>query len=237
LADQLEEFIDRLRETHANNLSSVVLYGSAAAREQLKRDEPKNLLVVLERITPADLKSANSLAEDWRLKGNPLPVYFTLREIQDSADVFPIEFLDMSRVRHVLYGEDPFEVITIDTHNLRHQLEYELRGKLIRLRTLYIPASRNSNRLAALMADSLESFTVLFRHALPMLGAEAPVDKRDCAIAMARNLRLDESVFKRIFEYARDEEVWLESETNKTFELYLRQIECVVEAVDKKSES
>ena len=182
---------------------------------------------------PDDLKAAHDVAEQWRLEGNPPPVYFTCKEIVDSSDVFPIEFIDMSGHRLVLYGDDPFVGLDIPTHNLRHQLEYELRGKLIRLRTLYIPSSHNPNRLAQLMVDSLDSFAILFRHVLTMMGGKASFERRECIMELADRLKLDKRVFTRVFAYEADEEVWLESETNETFAAYLLQIERVIDAVNQ----
>lgn len=234
LADKLGEFVENLRKAHGDNLKSVVLYGPALVGDQLDEDRSKNILVVLNRITPVDLKAAHDVAEKWRLQGNQLPVYFTSREVGDSSDVFPIEFIDMSRHRRVLYGDDPFVGLEIATQNLRHQLEYELRGKLIRLRTLYITASHNPNRLARLMVDSLDSFVALFRHVLEMLGGRASFDKRECIMELADTLKLDKKVFTRIFDYEADEELWLEAETNETFADYLLQIERVIDAVQEK---
>ncbi|HVG21079.1 MAG TPA: hypothetical protein VNI02_18680 [Blastocatellia bacterium] len=233
MADELNEFVERLSEAHKDNLISVVLYGSAAVGVQLDDDAQKKVLIVVKHIRPSDLKAAHEVAEWWRLEGNPPPTYFTSQEIEDSSDVFPIEFIDMSQVRHVVYGKDPFERLDIPTHNLRHQLEYELRGKLIRLRTLYIPAAQNPNRLSQLMANSLDSFAVLFRHVLAMLGKDAPFEKRECVMKLADALKLDKQVFTRIFDYAGDDELWLEAETSETFAGYLRQIERVIETVDK----
>ncbi len=234
LANELTDLVEKLVEAHTGHLKSVVLYGSAVAGEQLDDDRPKKVLVVLDRIAPADLKAAHEVAEWWRSVGNPVPVYFTTDEMADSSDVFPVEFIDMSQLRHVLYGNDPFDGLEINTLNLRHQLEYELRAKLLRLRRLYIPASRNANNLARLMAESLDDFAVLFRHVLVMLEKEAPFDKRECVTALADALRLDTEVLLRVFEYAADQDVWLESETDKTFGTYLAQIERVIEVVDKK---
>lgn len=232
MADRLNELVKRLSEAHGDNLKSVVLYGQAAASDGLGENEPKKILVVLARIMPGDLKAAHSVAEDWSQHGNPLPVYFTSAEIKDSSDVFPIEFIDMSHIRRILYGEDPFASLEIPTFNLRHQLEYELRGKLLRLRSLYIKVHTNPNRLAALMADSLDSFIVLFRHVITMLGREAPVDKREVVTTLVGLLSLNKPVFARIFDYAADEEVWLETETNETFASYLEQIEIVIDAIN-----
>ncbi len=233
MADILGEFVESLHKAHGDNLKSVVFYGPALVGDHLDEDRPKNVLVVLGRITPADLKAAHDVAEKWRLEGNPLPVYFTGSEVVDSSDVFPIEFIDMSRHRRVLYGDDPFLGLEISTQNLRHQLEYELRGKLIRLRTLYITASHNPNRLARLMVDSLDSFAALFRHVLDMLGGKASFDKRECVMELADTLKLDKKVFTRIFDYEADEDLWLEAETNETFASYLLQIERVVDAVNQ----
>ena len=82
------------------------------------------------------------------------------------------------------------------------------------------------------MADSLESFAVLFRHVLELLGKDSPLKKRDCVMKLAEVLNLDKKVFDRIYHYAADEDLWLESETNETFAAYLIQIERVVEVVD-----
>jgi predicted nucleotidyltransferase len=232
LTNELSEFVERLIAAHGENLKAVVLYGSALSGGQVDDDRPKKVLVVLDRIKPPDLKAAHELAEWWRSEGNPLPIYFTSEEIADSSDVFPIEFIDMSQVRHVLHGKDPFDGLEIVTRNLRHQLEYELRAKLLRLRRLYISASRNANQLARLMADSLDDLAVLFRHVLMMRGKEAPFKKRDCVMKLADELRLDKNVFGRVFDYAVDEEVWLESETNETFAKYLSEIETIIETVD-----
>lgn len=232
MADELIELVQRLGDAHSVNLKSIVLYGSAAAGEKIDEDRPKKVLVVLDRITPNDLKAAHSVAEWWRGEGNPVPVYFTSEEVADSSDVFPIEFIDMSQTRRVLHGKDPFEGLDISTQNLRHQLEYELRAKLLRLRRLYIPASRNANELARLMAGSLDNFAVLFRHVITMRASKAPLGKRESVMTLADELALDKKVFERIFEYASDQQVWLEWETNEIFGRYLEQIERVIEAVD-----
>ncbi len=233
MADELKDLVEKLTEAHGENLKSVVLYGSAVVGAQLDEDRPKKVLVVLDRIAPDDLKAAHEVAEWWRSEGNPVPVYFTTEEMADSSDVFPIEFVDMSQVRRVLYGKDPFDGLDIPTQNLRHQLEYELRARLLRLRRLYIPASRNANQLARLMSESLDNFAVLFRHVLVMLGKEAPFNKRECVMKLAEELNLDKKILARIFEYGPDKEVWLESETNETFAKYLAQIDKVIDTVDK----
>src|SRR5215210_6627228 len=197
--EAFSQLIGDLRATHGDNLASVVLYGSAASGDFVQLESDYNLLIALHRITPEDLRQAQPPMREWRRLGHPLPVYFTLSELRDAADVFPIEFHQMERARVVLYGADPFENFRISDENLRHQTEYELRSKLIQLRRLYIPASTSGERLRDLMADSLSSFAALFAPVLLLHGEEPPVLKVEIVRAAARLLGLDGTVFERVF--------------------------------------
>ena len=229
----LNHLVEDLRATHGDNLASVVLYGSAAAGDYVELRSDYNLLIALNRITPSDLRQAQAPMREWQRLGNPLPVYFTVEELSDAADVFPIEFHQMEKARIVLYGRDPFEFVQLSNENLRHQTEYELRSKLIQLRRLYIPASINANRLSLLMSDSLASFAALFRPVLVLMGEEPPVAKPDCVRATVKLLKLDGEPFERIFDLRTDDEAPLtEVEANDLFAAYLAQIERVIETVD-----
>ena len=232
--EALNGFVQDLRATHAANLASVVLYGSAAAGDHIELRSDYNILIALNRITPEDLRQAQAPMREWQRLGHPLPVYFTVEELSDAADVFPIEFNQMANARVVLYGHDPFEFVKLSDANLRHQAEYELRSKLIQLRRLYIPASVSIEKLCDLMNDSLSSFAALFRAVLMLHGEEAPVSKPDCVRATARLLKLDPAPFERIFEFRASGRLpSSEKETNDLFGAYLFQIEQVVEAVDE----
>ena len=233
IQEALKGLVDDLRATHGDNLASVVLYGSAAAGDHDVLRSDYNLLIALKRITPEDLRQAQAPMREWQRLGHPLPVYFTLEELADAADVFPIEFHQMANARVVLYGRDPFEFVQLSNANLRHQAEYELRSKLIQLRRLYIPASVSIEKLCDLMNDSLSSFAALFRAVLMLHDQQAPVSKPDCVRATAKLLRLDSAPFERIFEFRTGGNLpTSEKDANDLFGAYLLQIEQVVEAVD-----
>ena len=232
--EALNGLVEDLRATHGANLASVVLYGSAAAGDHVELRSDYNILIALNRITPEDLRQAQAPMREWQRLGHPLPVYFTVEELSDAADVFPIEFHQMANARVVLYGKDPFEFVKLSDANLRHQTEYELRSKLIQLRRMYIPASVSIEKLCALMNDSLSSFAALFRAVLMLHGHEAPVSKPDVVRATAKLLQLDPAPFERIFECrASDRLPSSETEANDLFGAYLFQIEQVVETVDQ----
>jgi hypothetical protein len=233
-AKALDRLVEDLRAAHGDNLASIVLYGSFAAGDQIEEHSDHNLLIVLQRISATDLHLSQKVLCDWLKLGEPMPVYFTAEELERAADVFPIEFMQMERARRVLFGRDPFELVEISPANLRHQTEYELRTKLIRLRRLYVPASGSVEKLLALMTDSLASFAALFRAVLILRGEEPPVSKADSVRATLRLLNLDDTPFEKILELrTKTSAVMTEAEANDLFSDYLMQIERVIQAVDR----
>ena len=239
MKNEFEAFIDDLRSTHGKNLASVILYGSAATGDFVPKHSDYNLLVALHKIAPRDLRNAHASIREWHKLGHPVPVYFTVSELQNAADVFPIEFHQMEVARKVLYGTDVLEDLKISDEYLRHQTEYELRSKLILLRRQYIPASGSVGSLRNLMAESFVSFAALFRAVLLLHGVQPPVTKRETVALTVQELKLDGAVFEKIFNirdnnFARKLD---EVEANRLFGEYMEQIENVIESVDEVQKS
>lgn len=236
---QFEAFIDDLKSTHGKNLASVILYGSAAAGDFIPAKSDYNLLIALHRITPEDLRNAHACVREWHRMGHPVPVYFTVSELQNAADVFPIEFHQMEVARKVLFGSDVLAGLKISDAFLRHQVEYELRSKLIQLRRQFIPASASVDGLKKLMSDSLASFSALFRAVLLLHTVQPPATKHEVVALTIQKLGLDGSVFEKIFNIRANnfagklEEV----EANALFGEYMEQIERVIDSVDAVGKS
>jgi predicted nucleotidyltransferase len=231
---QFQSFIEDLRTTHGKNLVSVTLYGSAAAGDFIPKYSDYNLLIVLKRITPADLRNSHPVIREWHRLGHPVPVYFTESEIQNAADVFPIEFHQMEKARRVLFGRDVLADLQISDEYLRHQVEYELRSKLMLLRRQYIPASASVDGLTALMSESLASFASLFRAVLRLYALDAPSTKHETVALTVSHLKLDGTPFEKVFNIREnnfDHELD-EKAANHLFGEYMDQIERVIDAVD-----
>ncbi len=229
------DFIDDLKQTHSDNLVSVILYGSAAAGDFITRESDYNILIVLEKIAPSDLRNAHACMREWNRLGHPVPVYFTREEMKNAADVFPIEFHFMEQARKVLFGEDVLAHVVISDKYLRHQTEFELRSNLVKLRRRYIHASTNAESLANLMVGSLASFSSVFRAVLLMMGKVPPVKKHDIVRETIRELGLQKEAFEKLFEIRKNSvnADLNETSANELFTEYLYQIERVIHAVDK----
>ena len=147
--------------------------------------------------------------------------------------------LDWKNVRKVLYGDDVLANLDISDKYLRHQTEYELRSKLMKLRRSYISASTSVGSLINLMAESLSSFVALFRAVLLIHGFEPPVTKHEIVALTAENLKIDGRPFVEIFNIRENNfaKTLDEISANQLFADYLEQIENVIEAVDKLEKS
>lgn len=235
MREHFRPFIDDLKATHGSNLVSVILYGSAAAGDFIQQRSDYNILIALKQITPADLREANACVREWHRLGHPVPVYFTADELRGGADVFPIEFHQMQKAHKVLYGPDVLAGIEIHDDFLRHQIEYELRSKLLLLRRQYIPASETAEGLKRLMGESLTSFSALLAASLLLFGIEPPVTKPEILARAEKHFGLDPKPFDRILALRRNDyaEKMDEIESNKLFGEYLEQIEKVIDAIDR----
>ena len=239
MKNQFDALIDDLRAAHGRNLASVILYGSAATGDFVREQSDYNLLIALSEIAPKDLRAAQAPMREWGRMGHPVPVYFTVAELEDAADVFPIEFRQMEQSRKILYGTDVLANLKISDEYLRHQTEYELRSKLIQLRRRYIGASASAESLASLMANSLTSFVALFRAVLLLHGFTPTAAKREIIAATVRQIKIDGEPFEKIFDIRENSSSNKldEASANKLFAEYLREIENVIEAVDKLEKS
>ena len=141
----LRKMVQSLTDGLGTRLHSIVLYGSAARGDFQKATSDFNLIVVLESLDPASLESLSAPLTRWRRQGQPAPRLFSRSIIAESADVFPIEFLDLQSSRVVLHGQDPFADLEIHSHHLRLQCERELRDKLMRLRGMCPESCRKAS--------------------------------------------------------------------------------------------
>lgn len=239
MQNQFSAFIDDLKATHGSNLASVILYGSAAAGDFIPARSDYNILIALHEITPKDLRNAHACVREWHKLGHPVPVYFTVSELNNAADVFPIEFHQMEVAHKVLYGTDVLAGLAIRDDFLRHQIEYELRSKLLLLRRQYIPASASPEGLKRLMGESLTSFSALFRAILLMLGENPPNKKRGIVDRAVARLGLDAEVFEMLFRI-RENDRTLEMDDRAADDLfgrYLLQVEKTINSIDSIGKS
>jgi hypothetical protein len=229
----LDQIVERLKVALGDRLISVILYGSAATGDQQKGYSDLNVLCVLSEITPRELVHTAPIFRWWREQGNPAPLLLTRREFETSTDCFAIEFHDIRDQHRILFGEDVVQDLQIDDSFYRAQVEHELRAKLLRLRHKTAVVLGDRQLLSRLLADSVSTFSVLFRHALTLHGVEAPLPKREAIAKAAAFFNFNAEPFERLLDLRDGKPVGQDVDFEKLLADYMMQVSTVIDAVDR----
>jgi hypothetical protein len=233
----INDFVSRLRAAAGANLESVILFGSAVAGDFHPEFSNVNLFCVIRDSSFASLQSLAPAVKWWNAQRQPPPLFMTRDEIERSTDVFTIELLDMQQHHRVLFGEDVVQGLSIPGSLHRLQVEYELREKLALLRQHLLLASGNDSRMWELLLRSVSSFATLFRHALIVLGHDAPVGKREAVEALSKRIGFDASGILQVLDVRERKSDRKKFNVTDVFSRYLAALEQVADAVDRMLDS
>ena len=175
------------RTTFADELRSVVVFGSLPRGEAIAGVSDLNILVLLESVAAPALVRAAPLLQQWIRQGNTPPHLYSWEEWGGMQDTFAIEMADMNDAREVLWGTDPVDVDSVTYANLRLQTEREIRDTLLHLRLRLMVATSGPSDVGALLLAGFPSFTAYMRAALRLAGqspglATRPVIERTASL-------------------------------------------------------
>ena len=161
--------IDRdLREMFGDRLRSVVAY---AVTDRVP-GTPQPMLVIVEALTPADLRDCAARVARWQESGLATPLFLETAEFPRSLDVFPFEFGAIIADHVIVSGENPFGGLQIDREDLRRACEVQARSHLLHLREGYIETQGRSDALAALITRSSGPLSALLRSVARLKGTQ-----------------------------------------------------------------
>lgn len=144
-------------------------------------------LIILKEIT------GDVLEEIKKLKENPL--FFSQSELEDAADVFPLEFLNIKNTYELVEGKDVIKNLKIDKKDIRRELEFEVRSKLIHLRQSYINKKTN---LQELLNSVIPTLTPLIDGLLYLKKIENPKSIQKALTSIEQAYSLDVDVLRHI---------------------------------------
>jgi hypothetical protein len=228
----LDELVSQLRAAYGTALRSIVLYGSAAAGEHIPKRSDYNVLVIVDSLDSERLTAASAASRAWTEAGNPAPLTLTTPEWRGSSDIFPMEYADILERHRVLYGDPPFDGISVDRKDLRLQLEQEAMGKLIKLRQGVLASGNDGQRQLELLAASVSAIMIVFRAFLRLHGTAPPTDNVALAEAVGREARFDASAFARVVRHVRGKDQLKSGDVGPVLAGYLRGMEQLVSYID-----
>lgn len=234
---KINDFVRRLRAAAGANLESVILFGSAVVGDFHPEFSNLNLFCVIRDSSFAALQALAPAVKWWDAQKQPPPLFMTRDEIARCTDVFTIELIDMQQHHRIVFGADVLQGLSIPANLQRAQVEYELREKLAMLRQHLLLASGSDSRLWELLLRSVPSFTTLFRHALIVLGHDAPVGKREAVQALSKRIGFDASGILQVLDVRERKSDRKKVDVADVFSRYLAALEQVTAAVDRMLDS
>ena len=219
---------------HADNLKTVILYGSAATDEFHSKHSDINVLCLLGRTDAASMEALHAPVEWWIQQGHRPPLVFTLDELQRSADIFTIELLDMKSHHRILFGEDVLAGISVPLRYHAIQVERELRTDWLRLRQALLVAPKKPKVRLELMVSSFSAFAALFRHALIALGEAPAASKREAIDRIAKFGGADPAGFHAILDFREGKRAEREIDVEGTLNMYFAFVDAVTDKFDRQ---
>jgi hypothetical protein len=164
-------------------LRTVVLYGSAETPDYRPDRSDVNFAAVGEAVTFAHLQHVAQWYARWRTLRVAAPLLLTASDLPRSLDVFPLEMLDIQARHRTLAGADLFTGLVAAPEAVRLECEREAKGKLVRLRALYLELAGSTVEIRELMIDSRKTFLHVMRGLSFLRGT--PWEPREAAVVPA----------------------------------------------------
>ena len=114
IRDSVTAFADKLLTALGDNLQSITVVGSSLTEDFRPGQSDINTVLVLGEQTLASLNAVASLAKPMSRKKISPPLLMTQSYIEQSRDVFGIEFLDFQLAHETVMGDDPFTCLEFD---------------------------------------------------------------------------------------------------------------------------
>ena len=232
ISARYKPFLDKVLENHQDLIHSIHIVGSALTQDFDPKISDINSVVVLHKM---DLKFLEFLAPQGKKYGKKriaAPLIMTPEYIENSLDVFPLEFFNIKMLHHTVWGEDIFQFLEIHQSDLRRQCEQELKVKLIGLRQGYISAAGDQKILARGFAESFAGYMPLFKSIILLLGKEPPNNNDGILSVLEEVSGVRTDVFKIVLNQKKKKTKPSIEQLNMVFEDYYAAIEKLGEVTD-----
>jgi hypothetical protein len=224
--------VEQSRTLFGPDLVSLALYGSAAGDDFVPGKSDLNFVIVLERVTFAHLQALHRHLWKWHKLRVATPLLLDRHFLEGGRDVFPMEFHDIKAQHRVLYGDEIFATLPIDSRHLRYQAEHEARGKLLRLRALYAEVGADRKRLQALMLDSVKTFVIIMRNFIRLRDGRSHTRYQQVLEQFTEHFGISFPTMRHLLQIKQGSEPW-SRHLDATFRNYLEEVERLIDLIEQ----
>ncbi|MCY4487970.1 MAG: hypothetical protein OXF11_12780 [Deltaproteobacteria bacterium] len=185
----LTRYAETLKDLAGDNARSLILFGAVAAGTFNPRSHTARSVFVVGAV---DLEMLHKLARQGPRLGKAriaAPLIMTPEYIESSLDTFPLELLEIAQ-RHVcVFGEDPFQDLSLRADDVRHQCERELKTIQIGMRQALLATAGRDKALTTVEVDVGERLLRALRGFLWLHGDAEPKTALDTVAAIESGIQ------------------------------------------------
>ena len=199
----LRGFLRSIKKQKDLKLEAILVYGSAARGEFLEGYSNINVLVVLEQITQPVLQRWSGIHKQWAREKIIAPLFLTHTDLQQSSDVFPLEYLDIKECHVLLEGRDPFPELHVNQAHLFVQCRQEIHANLLRVRQCYVEGWGRVEAIQTVLPLSLTALLPCLRGLYRLLNRPSNMKSPEILDELKATLDVDPSVFFEVWHLKR----------------------------------
>jgi len=218
----VREFVDALKGVFNERLISVGLHNIGVTSFL----QNNGVFVVLDKVDPDDLIKVKKIYTKFK-KRLSTPIVVNHNFFENASDVFCMEILELKENAKILYGENPFENLIVKDNDLRKQIEYELRSKLLILKGAFIDLPLERKVIENIAYRSMYNFLLILRNILRLKGKL--INDATLVEVFEKEFNFPLDAFKTL----RDTPKMPLDKLIEVFKEYLREVEGLVEISDK----
>lgn len=224
--NRIRPFFEEILGCCPEKVDSLYVTGSAVTSDFNEKISDVNSLIILDQLHFDFFKFLAPLGKKFKSKGISAPLVMTPSYIQESLDVFPMEFLELRMIHKTAYGEDIIKNLEIDRALLRLQCEREIKSRLIGLWNGYVSSMGEADSIAGLLSRSIKGCMPLFRSIIFLTGSTPPLKKIDVINNLNSGAKIDKEVFIKAL-YLKDRPIKEKNELLSLFEHYYGNLEAI----------
>jgi hypothetical protein len=198
---------------------SASVTGSALTADYVPKRSDVNSVLVVDNIDTDTLGRIAPMGRKFGKKYIAAPLIMTPELIKSSADVFPVEFLDLRLMHKAVVGHDHLSDIRIEKKYLRLQCERELKSMLVNLRQGFVRTAGDVINLKDLIITIYRSYPPIARSVLYLMDHEPPRERNAVASALQAVLDTNSTVLGEIDRIRKEDR---RSEYSSLVELFWR---------------
>jgi hypothetical protein len=227
----LDKFCQQLQTALADKLVAAILYGGLTKGEFIPEKSDVNVMAVLREITVDILDQIAPILDEGRRNLHLNLLTVTEADLADSAEVFPIKFLDIQRHHRVLIGQDVASALKVPRDRLRRQCAREIMNLQLRLRQFYLERRHRPELIESTLQRAVSTLLINLNVLVELKTGHASATKA-AVIEAAENIGFDGQLLQQYLRLKRGELKPTGAELKQLYDSFMKIVQRAVELLD-----